>query len=85
MKKQRKCQGCRKIFDADLMHKITLESKSGKIFLNPDSKILGRSAYVCKDSQCIKTMLKKKALRGALKTNNVAEIEQELLRLTIEG
>ena len=79
--KQRKCQGCKQTKDADLMYKITREHKSGKIFLNPSSKILGRSAYVCKNKDCIKTMLKKKALKNALKSSELGEIDQELLSI----
>ncbi len=83
--KQRKCQGCKQIKNADLMYKITREHKSGKIFLNPSSKILGRSAYVCKNKDCIKALLKKKVLKNALKTNEICNIEQELLNIIVES
>ena len=61
--KERKCQSCKKIQDASLMHKITLEKSSGELYLNPNSKILGRSAYVCKNKECINFLIKKKRLK----------------------
>ena len=82
--KKRKCQGCKELKDADLMHKITREFKSGKIYLNPCSKILGRSAYVCKNKECIKALLKRKTLKNALKTNETSQIE-ELLKIIVES
>ena len=85
MKRQRKCQGCKKTLDADLMHKITFKSKSGKIFLNPSSKILGRSAYVYKNKECIKALLKKRTLKNALKTTETKEIEELLQNLIVES
>ena len=42
--KKRKCQGCKELKDANLMHKITREFKSGKLYLNHGPKVLGRSA-----------------------------------------
>lgn len=83
--KKRKCQGCKELKDANLMHKITREFKSGKLYLNPGPKVLGRSAYVCKNKECIKEFLKRKTLKKALKTNETSQIEQELLKIIIEG
>ncbi len=83
--KQRKCQGCKQIKDANLMHKITKEFKSGKLYLNPNSKVLGRSAYVCKNKECINKLIKKKILKNALKINDLTQIEQELLNIIIES
>lgn len=82
--KQRKCQGCKQLKNADLMHKITREYKSGEVFLNPSSKILGRSAYVCKNKDCIKKVLKKKTIKQVLRTNETEKIEQQLLDIIEE-
>lgn len=81
MRKMRKCQACKKIQDADLMHKITREHKSGRLIFNPGPKTLGRSAYMCKKSECIKLFLKKRLLKGALKTTDTKEIEEILLNI----
>lgn len=82
MKKQRKCAACKKLQDADLMHKITKNFETGELFLNPNSKVLGRSVYVCKNEECIKLLIKKKRIKFALKTNDlnaVQEIENALI------
>jgi predicted RNA-binding protein YlxR (DUF448 family) len=78
---ERKCQACNKKQDRDLMIKITKLPSGLKI--NPTSKELGRSMYVCKNVDCIKTLIKKKRIKNALKFYNMEEIskiEQELLR-----
>lgn len=80
---KRLCQACRKEFNRDEMIKITkLDNETLKI--NPNSFELGRSAYVCNNLECIKTLIKKKRIKSALKFNNLEEIskiEQELLKI----
>ena len=64
------------------MIKIT-KLKEG-IKINPNSKELGRSVYVCKNSDCIKKLIKKNKIKTSLKYSNIEEIEkieQELLRM----
>ena len=78
----RKCQGCAKISDRENFIKITLNE--GKLHINPSSKVLGRSLYVCPDIKCIKNVIKKKRLMRALKFKNFEEIqtvEAELLKM----
>ena len=50
--------------------------------VNPNSKELGRSVYVCKNAECIKVFIKKKKLKTALKYSNMEEISriEELLK-----
>ncbi len=71
---KRKCQGCGKILDRNSLIKITLFD--GKLYINPSSKILGRSMYVCADYNCVKTVIKKKRIYSALKFKNFDEILQ---------
>ncbi|MBR2069223.1 MAG: YlxR family protein [Candidatus Gastranaerophilales bacterium] len=78
---ERKCHACNLKQDRTLMIKITKLPAGLKI--NPSSKELGRSIYVCKNIECIKKLIKKKRIKTALKYNNFEEIErieQELLR-----
>ena len=78
---ERKCQGCNTKKDRSQMIKITKLPSGLKI--NPTSKELGRSIYVCKNPECIKTLIKKKRIKNALKFYNqeeISRIEQELLR-----
>ena len=79
---ERKCQSCNKKQDRSAMIKITKLKEGLKI--NPTSKELGRSIYVCKNLDCIKTLIKKKRIKMGLKYFNqeeIIKIEQELLRL----
>ncbi len=79
MIKIRQCKACRIMQESDLMHKITLEYKEKKLFLNPDSKTLGKSVYLCKKNDCIKLFLKKKGFRGNFKNIDSSNVEAELL------
>jgi len=79
---ERKCQGCNTKQDRNLMIKITKLAQGLKI--NPTSKELGRSIYVCRKPECIKTLIKKKRIKTGLKYYNqdeTARIEQELLNM----
>ena len=49
----RKCQGCLKLIDRNELIKIT-KLTDGTLKINPNSKELGRSVYVCKNPECIK-------------------------------
>ena len=55
------------------MIKIT-KLKNGTLKVNPSSKELGRSVYVCKNPDCVKIFIKKKKLKTALKYSNMDEI-----------
>ena len=80
---KRKCQGCLKLIDRNELIKITKLS-DGTLKINPNSKELGRSVYVCANCECIKNFIKKKKLKNALKYSNMSEItriEEELKQL----
>ena len=55
----RKCQGCQKLIDRNELIKIT-KLQNGTLKINPNSKELGRSVYVCPDLECVKNLIKKK-------------------------
>ena len=67
--KYRKCVGCGEIKNAQEMMKLTKNHISGDIEINPNSKIFGRSAYLCYNKQCVEQALKKNKLNKALKTS----------------
>ena len=82
---KRKCQGCNQIFDRKNLIKITKLS-DGTLKINPSSKELGKSVYVCKNAECIKNFIKRKRLR-TLKINSletVAKIEEELKAMVFD-
>ena len=79
---ERKCQGCNTKKDRSEMIRITKLADCLKI--NPNSKELGRSIYVCKNPECIKALIKKKRIKQGLKYSKIEEIkktEQELLNM----
>lgn len=80
---QRKCQACAKILNREDLIKIT-KLPDNTLKINPSSKEVGRSMYVCKNLDCVKILIKKKRIKGALKFLNmdeIARIEEELLKM----
>ena len=76
---ERKCIGCGQLFPRENLIKITKNHDGGNIVINPNSKIFGRSVYLCYNQSCIENAFKKKRINKLLKTN--VHIEQaELLK-----
>ena len=68
------------MFPRENLIKIMKNHEDGNVVINPNSKIFGRSAYLCYNQNCINAALKKNKLNKVLKTG--APIEQkELLEL----
>lgn len=76
MKKEiiRKCFGCRGLFDRQNMIKLTVQN--GIIYVNPDSKTMGRSLYICKKEECVKNVIKKHLIKRNLKLKDDIQIEK---------
>ena len=75
---ERKCAGCGKITDRNELLKITRDAHSN-VFVNPDSKIFGRSVYLCYNNACIEAAFKKNRISKALKTSLPEELKGKLL------
>ena len=65
---ERKCITCGEIKDTKDLIKITKQSSTGNVIINHDTKIFGRSAYLCYNKTCIEGAFKKNKLSKALKT-----------------
>ena len=80
MKKEvlRKCIGCFKEKNRDELIKITREHKTKETFINPNSKIFGRSVYLCYNISCIENSLKKNKLARFLKADLTEEFKEKL-------
>lgn len=76
--KIRKCVGCFELKNTDELIKITREHDSKKIFINPNTKIFGRSVYLCYNKSCIMNSLKKNKLAKFLKARLSEEITDKL-------
>lgn len=66
---ERKCIGCGAIKDVKELIKITKNFVDGKFVVNPNSKIFGRSAYLCYNEKCKELAFKKNRLNRALKSS----------------
>ena len=67
--KHRKCVGCGQIKNAEEMIKLTKDYISKEVIINPNSKIFGRSAYLCYNNECREQSLKKNKLNKSLRTS----------------
>lgn len=65
---ERKCVACGEIKDTKDLIKITKQSSNGAVIPNHDTKIFGRSAYLCYNISCIESAFKKNKLQKALRT-----------------
>lgn len=77
----RKCIGCGEYKPKSEFIKITKDSKSDKIFVNPLNNIYGRSCYICKDETCINTAFKKDRIFKILKTKTDIELKNKIIVL----
>lgn len=75
----RKCAGCGKIKNRDEMIKITKQKAHEGVVVNGDSKIFGRSVYLCYNNSCVEAAFKKNKLQKALKTSVPQELKGKLL------
>ena len=66
---ERKCIGCGAIKDVKELITITKNFVDGKVIVNPNSKIFGRSAYLCYNEKCKELAFKKNRLNRALKSS----------------
>ena len=65
---QRRCVGCRQLAPRDTLIRIVRQHDTGDCIICPnDSKIMGRSAYLCYNSDCLQRIRKKNRLRHALR------------------
>ena len=75
----RKCAGCGEIKDRKDLIKITRENASHNIVLNPDSKIFGRSVYLCYNKSCIEQAFKKNRISKILKATVAEDLKGKIL------
>ncbi len=67
IKKERRCVACRMSKQQEEMLRIA--KINGEYLLDPNYKLGGRGAYICKSNQCINLTIKKRLLNRAFKTN----------------
>lgn len=79
MEHKRKCAGCGALKDRNRLIKITYDKKENEVLINPNSKIFGRSVYLCYNKMCIENALKKNRIQKNLKTNISEELKGKLI------
>jgi predicted RNA-binding protein YlxR (DUF448 family) len=75
MEHLRKCVGCEVFKSREDMIRITREFSTDEIFINPNSKTFGRSAYLCYNQSCIEQALKKNKLNRVLKCSQSVDLK----------
>ena len=74
----RQCCACREYKNKNELIKITKAFDNGEIVINNEKKVFGRSVYICKNSDCIEKVLKKKKIEYSLKSKLPENIKQKL-------
>lgn len=75
---QRICISCRKPKNREELLKITKKHDTNEVVINPNSKIFGRSAYLCYNETCVKEAFKKRKLEKSLRTALTDDIKEEI-------
>ena len=60
----RMCTGCGEMFDKRTLVRV-VKSPDGEVSLDLTGKKAGRGAYVCKNTECLKKAIKKRAFERA--------------------
>ena len=80
--RQRMCIACRQMQDKKQLLRI-VKSKEGQLSIDLTGKKNGRGAYICRNEECLKKMIKQKSLNKNFKMNIdesfYKEIEEEVL------
>lgn len=74
---ERRCVGCFTIKNRDKLIRIT--STPQGVIVNKNSKIFGRSAYLCYNKSCIESALKKNKLAKIIKAPIPETLKGQLL------
>ena len=74
---QRQCVGCRTMTDKRELVRI-VKTPEGEIVLDTTGKKSGRSAYVCRNPECLRKARKSRALERAFETAIPAEVYDAL-------
>ena len=76
---ERKCVACGEMKDTNKLIKITKQSSTGNVVINHNTKIFGRSAYLCYNISCIEQAFKKNKLQKALRTALPEDLKGQII------
>ncbi len=77
----RQCAICKEIKNKSDLIRLTKDYKTMKTYINQNSKIQGRSVYICKNSICLEKALKNKKIESFLNLKADENIKEELYNL----
>lgn len=75
---QRKCVACGKYDDRENMIRIT-RTAGGEVVVNGNSKVFGRSAYICYNKDCVNGAFKKNRVQKVLKAQISEDLKGKIL------
>ena len=78
-KPQRTCLACRQMKDKRELTRV-VRTPDGEIKLDDTGRMPGRGAYLRKEPECLKRVLKSRALERALKQPISEDVKNELLQ-----
>ena len=78
-KPPRTCLACRQMKDKRELTRV-VRTPDGEIKLDDTGRMPGRGAYLCKEPECLKRVLKSRALERALKQPISEDVKNELLQ-----
>ena len=79
MNEQRKCVACGEFKPRENLIKITKKHDDGQLVINPNSKIFGRSVYLCYNDSCIEGAFKKGRISKILRASVPEDLKGKLL------
>ena len=75
----RQCLGCREMKPRSELTRA-VKSPEGEVSLDFTGKKPGRGAYICRNTDCLKKVIKSNAIARAFKTQISEDITKELLK-----
>ena len=80
----RTCMSCRRKFDKKLLLRVAriISDDARVIKFDPEAKLQGRGAWVCKKMECIEKAKKTRAFEKILKARVMEDVYEELLCVT---
>lgn len=74
----RKCISCDEFKKKDELIRIVRKFDTHDIVVNPNTKIFGRSAYICKNSDCVENAFKKLKISKFLKKKVDPDVKEKI-------
>lgn len=68
----RMCAGCSRRADKREFLRI-VRTADGSVTVQPEEKVCGRSAYLCKDRKCLERLRKSRRLASLLRADGIGE------------